>query len=79
MPVSLSQYKRAVGVFNSQFVSYEQFNFFYNDSFGKLNMPTVSSVSFLIFIYVLMKLLVPNGLPYMFFYQERILKISTHS
>ena len=29
-------------------------------------MPAVSSVSLLIFIYVFMKLLVPDGLPYMF-------------
>ena len=66
MPVGLSQFRGTVGVFNSQFVPYKQFNFFYSESFRKLNMPAVSSVSFLIFIYVFMKLLVPNGLPYMF-------------
>ena len=77
MPVSLSQYRGAVGVFNNQFVPYKQFNFFYSDSFRKLNMPAVSSVSFLIFIYVFMKLLVPNGLRYMFLSRKNIKNINS--
>ena len=79
MPVSLSRYRNSVGGFHSQCVPYKQYNFFYSDSFRKLNMPGVTNVSFLTFIYVLMKLLVPNGLPCICFYQERMLKISTHS
>ena len=66
MPVSLSQYREPVEVFNSQFVPYKQYKFFHSDSFRKLSMPAVSSVSFLIFINVFIKLLVPNGLPYRF-------------
>ena len=64
---------------NSQFVN-TQYNFFYSDSFRKLNMPPVSSVSFLssVSFYVFMKLLVKNGLPYMFLLRKNI-KISTHS
>ena len=75
MPVSLSQYRGAVGVFNSQFVPYKQYNFFYNDSFRKLNMPAVSSASFLIFLYVFIKLLLPNSLPYMFLSRKNIKNI----
>ena len=52
MPVSLSQYRGTVGVFNGQFVHYKQFNFSYSDSFRKLNMPAVSSVYFHIHICV---------------------------
>ena len=77
MPVSLSQYRGAVGFFNSQFVPYKQYNFFYSDSFLKLNTPAVSSVSFLIFIYVFMKLLLPNGLPYMFLSRKNIKNINS--
>ena len=55
MLVTLSQYRRVVGVFNSQFVPNKQYNFFYSDSFRKLNMAAASSVSLLIFIYVFMK------------------------
>ena len=77
MPVGLSQFRGTVGVFNSQFVPYKQFNFFYSESFRKLNMPAVSSVSFLIFIYVFMKLLVPNGLPYMFLSRKNIKNINS--
>ena len=76
MPVSLSQYRGAVWVFNSQFVPYNQFKFFYSGSFRKLIMPAVSSVSFLIFIYVFMKLLVPNNLPYMFLSRKNIKNIN---
>ena len=79
MPVTLSQYRGAVGVFNSQFVPYKQYNFFYSDSFRKLNIPAVSSVSFLIFIYVLMKLLVANGLPYLFLSRKNINKYQLNS
>ena len=39
-------------------------------------MPAVSSVSFLIFIYVLMKLFVPNGLPYVFLSRKNIKNIN---
>ena len=74
MPVSLRQYRGVVGVFNDQFVPYKQFNFFYSDSFRKLNMPAVSNVSFLIPIYVFIKLLVPNVLPYMFLSRKNIKK-----
>ena len=76
MPVSLSQYRGAVGVFNSQFVPYKQYNVFYNDSFRKLNMPAVSSASFLILLYVFMKLLLPNSLPYMFLSRKNIKNIN---
>ena len=62
MVVTLSQYKEAVRGFNSQFVPNKQCNFLYSDSFRKLNMTAASSVSFLISIYVFMKVLVPNGL-----------------
>ena len=67
------------GGVNSQFVN-KQYNFFYSDSFRKLNMPAVSSVSFLSSVssYVFMKLLVKNGLPYMILLRKNI-KISTHS
>ena len=77
MSVSLSQYRGAVRVFNSQFVPYKQYKFFYSDCFRKLNMPTVSSVSFLIFIYVFMKLLVLNGLPYVFLSRKNIKNINS--
>ena len=40
-------------------------------------MPAVSSVSFLIFIYVFMKLLLPNGLPYMFLSRKNIKNINS--
>ena len=53
MPVTLSQYWEAMGVFNSQFVPNKQYNFFYSDLCRKLNMAAVSSGSFLIFKYVL--------------------------
>ena len=65
MPVTLRQYRGAVGGFNSQFVPNKQYKFFYSNSFRKLNVPAVSIVS-LIIIYVFMKLLVPNDLHYMF-------------
>ena len=66
MPVTLSQYRGAlVGGVSSQFVPNKQYNFFYSDSFGKLNIPAVSSVSFLTFIYVY-EVTIPNGLPSMF-------------
>ena len=77
MPVTLSQYRGAVGGFNSQFVANKQYNFFYSNSFRKLNMPAVSSVSFLIFINVFMKLLVPNGLPCMFLLRKNIKNINS--
>ena len=78
MPVSLSQYRGGVGVFNSQFVCYKQFNFFYSDFFRILNIPAVNSVSFLlIFIYVFMKLLVPNGLTYIFLSRKNIKNINS--
>ena len=77
MPVSLSQYRGVMGVFNSQFVPDQQFKLFYSDSFQKLNMPAVSSVSFLVFIYVFMKLLVPNVLPYMFLSRKNIKNINS--
>ena len=63
MVVTLSQNSGAVGDFNSQFVPNKQYNFFYSDSFWKLNTPAISSASFLIFMYVFMKLLVLNSLP----------------
>ena len=77
MPITFSQYRGAVGVFNSQFVSNNLYNFFYNDSFQKLNTTVVSSVSFLIFIYVFMKLLFPNGLPYLFLLRKNIKNINS--
>ena len=77
MPVTLSQNREAVGFFNSQFVSYKQYNFFYSDSLQNLNMPAVNSVSFLIFIYVFMKLLVPNVLPCMFLSRKNIKNINS--
>ena len=40
-------------------------------------MPAVSSVSFLIFIYVFMKLLVSNSLPYMFLSRKNIKNINS--
>ena len=52
MPVTLSQYRGAAGSFNNQFVPNKQFNFFYSDSFRKLNMLAIGSVSVLLFIYV---------------------------
>ena len=77
MPVSLSRYRGVVGGFNNQFVPCKQFNFFYSDFFRKLNMPALSSVSFLIFIYVFMKFLVPNGLLYMFLSRKNIKNIKS--
>ena len=44
MPATLSQYRGAVGGFISQFVPSKQYNFFYSDSFRKLNMPVLSSL-----------------------------------
>ena len=52
------------------------YNFFYSDSFRKPNIPAVRSVS-LICIYVFMKLLVPNGLPYMFLTRKNIKNINS--
>ena len=40
-------------------------------------MSAVSSASFLIFIYVFVKLLVPNGLPYMFLSRKYIKNINS--
>ena len=77
MPITLSQYRGAVGVLISHFVPNKQYYFFYSDYFWKLNMPAVSSVSFLIFINVFMKLLVPNGLPYMFLSKKNIRNINS--
>ena len=77
MSVTLSQYRGEVAFFNSQSVPNKQYNFFYSNSFRKVNMPAVSSVSFLIFIYVLMKLSVPNGVPYMFLSKKNIKNINS--
>ena len=52
------------------------YNFFYSDSFRKPNMPAASSVS-LICIYVFMKLLFPNGLPYMVLTRKNIKNINS--
>ena len=59
MPFTL---RWTVRFISSQFVPNRQCNFCYSDPFRKLSMPAVNSGSFLIFIYVFMKLLVPNGL-----------------
>ena len=59
-----------MGVFSSQFVPNKQYNFFYSDSFQKLNMPAVTS-------YVFMKLLVPNGLPYMLLLRKNIKNVNS--
>ena len=67
MLVTSSQYRGAVRFFNNQSVPNRQYNFYYSDSFQKLSMPAVSSGSFLLFIYVFVKLLVPNVLPYIFY------------
>ena len=77
MSVTLSQYRGTVGVFNSQFVPNKQYNFFYNDCFQKLNMPALISVSFLTFMYVFMKLLVPNGLSCMSLLRNNIKNINS--
>ena len=69
--------KRGSGVFNSQFVPNKQYNFVYNDSSRKLSMPAVSSGSFLKFIYAFMKILVPNGLPYIFLLRKNIKNINS--
>ena len=52
MTVPSSQCREAADVFNSQFVPNKQYNFFYSDSFQKLNMQALSNYSFLTFIYV---------------------------
>ena len=83
MPVNLSQYRGVVGGeggrgFNSQFMPNKLYNFFYSDSFRKLNMPAVSSVSFLILICLFMKLLGQNSLPYVFLLRKNI-EISYYS
>ena len=77
MPVTLSQHRGAVGGFNSQFVANKQYNFFYSNSFRKLNMPAVRSVYFLIFINVFMKLLIPNALPCMFLLRKNFKNINS--
>ena len=63
--------------FNSQFVPNKQYNFVYSDSSRKLSMQAVSSSSFLIFIYLFMKILVPNGLPYIFLLRKNIKNINS--
>ena len=77
MVVTLSQYRGAVRGFNSQFVPNKQCNFLYSDSFRKLTMTAVSSVSFLISIYVFMNVLVPNGLSYMLLSRKNIKNINS--
>ena len=55
----------------------KQKKLFYSDSFQKLNMLVVSSGSLLIFIYVFMKLLVPNGVSYIFSLSKNIKNITS--
>ena len=75
MPVGLSQYKGAKGflIANLCLIS----NTISFTVIRKLNMPAVSSVFFLIFIYMFMKLVVPNGLPYMFLSRKNIKNINS--
>ena len=77
MPVTLRRQKGAVGFFNSKFVPNKQYNFVCSDSSQKLSMPAVSSRSFLIFMYVFTKILVPNALPYIFLLRKNIKDINS--
>ena len=62
MPVNLSQYRRTVGLFNSEFIPIKQSNIFYCAFFGNLDILSMISVLLSFFIYVYVMPSVMNGL-----------------